>query len=411
METIVANRVGEQENGTRSASPPTGFAAAQPVRRQGTLVVNVHRAMEDIQLLWRSMEAVECCPVHQTYDWCRSWVEANDPRLAIAVGRVDGEAAFMLPLEIVPQHGVRVARHIGSPFSNVNNGIFAEAGRSFFDEPDAGLAFREEMRSQAPEIDCIVLDKLPFEWRGRRHPFCGLPHVRNQNEAFQITLGCTFDELLSRTNGKRKRKKFRASTRRLEAAGGWEHVVAGTPDEALAFLDVFFAQKGERLRAQGLPDVFAPENTRALFRNLARQLPRGDRHLLQLHAIRLGGAGGRLCAVAGLSRKGDHLICQFASIDKQDCPDASPGELLFHLMIEKACKEDTAIFDFGIGDQRYKRSWCDVETPHYDVVLPLTPRGWAYASAYRATVATKRFVKHNRHALRLASSIRAVTVR
>ena len=409
MELIAAKRLSEQETGPRPAAPAAATAAIPAVTRN-VLSIKVHRSMEEVQLLWRSMEADQCCPVHQTYDWCRSWVAAKSPELAIAVGHVDGEPAFILPLEVVNRPGMRVARYIASRFSNMNNGIFAEAGRSFFAEPQSAAAFVAEMRQHSPGPDCVVLDKLPFEWRGLRNPLSRMPHVRNQNEAFQITLDCGFEELLQRANGKRKRKRFRASSRRLDAAGGWEHLVAGTPEEALALLELFFAQKGERLKAQGLPDVFAAEDTRAFFRNLAQQAPRGDRQLLQLHAIRLGGAEGQLCAIAGISRKGDHLTCQLASIDSSICPEASPGELLFHLMIGQACAEGAAMFDFGIGDHRYKRSWCDVETRHYDVVLPLTARGHAYAAGYRAKVAAIRFVKHNAVALRLASRIRALAL-
>lgn len=410
METIVATRLGEQSNG---GPPPAAHArkAVPADTRQDTLAVSVHRSMEEIQLLWRSMEAVQSCSIHQTYDWCRSWVEVADPELAVVVGRVGGEPAFLLPLEIVARHGIRAARYIASPFSNMNNGIFAEAGSAFFKRQGSGEAFARRMREQAAGIDCLVLDKLPFDWRDNCLPFAEMPHVRSVNPAFQITLGCSFEALLSRANGKRKRKKYRTSTRRLDAAGGWEHVVATTPDEALRLAETFFEQKGARLRSQMLPDVFAPEKTRAFFRNLARQLPRGDRHLLQMHAIRLGGADERLLAVAGLSRKGDHVICQFASVDDQACPDTSPGELLFHLMIEKACGDGAAVFDFGIGDQRYKRSWCDVETPHHDVVLPLTGRGRLYAAGYGGTVATKRLVKSNPRVLGLANRLRVLAAR
>ena len=33
------------------------------------------------------------------------------------------------------------------------------------------------------------------------------------------------------------------------------------------------------------------------------------------------------------------------------------------------------IFDFSVGDEPYKRLWCDIETRHIDVVAPLTAKG------------------------------------
>ena len=75
---------------------------------------------------------------------------------------------------------------------------------------------------------------------------------------------------------------------------------------------------------------------------------------------RLPGNGSFYTAIAGLSRKGDHVICQFGSIDDTIAADASPGEFLFYLAIQKLCGQGVRLFDFGIGDQPYKRSWCTI---------------------------------------------------
>ncbi|WP_349017670.1 GNAT family N-acetyltransferase [Rhizobium sp. 32-5/1] len=97
-----------------------------------------------------------------------------------------------------------------------------------------------------------------------------------------------------------------------------------------------------------------------------------------------------------MSRKGDHVICQFGSIDETVAADSSPGELLFYLMIRRYCAEGAALFDFGIGDQPYKRSWCTVETIQRDIVLPLTLRGRIAAWSHRSIVSMKSAIKSNR---------------
>jgi len=117
--------------------------------------------------------------------------------------------------------------------------------------------------------------------------------------------------------------------------------------------------------------------------------------LLELHAIRLHGEHeGVIAAISGLSRKQDHIICQFGSIDEV-VSELSPGELLFWLMIERACREKAALFDFGVGDQLYKRSWCPLSTAQHDIFLPVTLKGRAAASAYVAIARTKSLIKSN----------------
>jgi CelD/BcsL family acetyltransferase involved in cellulose biosynthesis len=112
--------------------------------------------------------------------------------------------------------------------------------------------------------------------------------------------------------------------------------------------------------------------------------------------VRLRGENdGRIAAIAGLSRKGDHVICQFGSIDDTIAADASPGEFLFYLAIDKLCGEGVRLFDFGIGDQPYKRSWCTIETRQHDVLWPTTLAGATVAALHRAKAGAKRRIKQS----------------
>lgn len=397
-----AKASGRQDARTTSSKKP-----ASPL-----IAIELHRAMAPVEALWRKLETDHSCSIHQTYDWCAAWAETHRADVLIFVGRLDGEPGFILPLEIVRRGPFRLARYIASPHSNINNGIFSDAFREACAARPVARECLREIRRLRAGVDCIALDKVPLAWAGQRHPFGVLPSIENQNRSFQVTLHRDFNAVLAQVNAKRRRKKFRTSERRLDEIGGYEHVIARTPDEAHALLDVFFGQKAARFEAHGIPDVFAEPSTKAFFHALAAAGSDGERTPLQLHGIRLKGEhAGSYCAVAGLSLKGSHVICQFGSIDDSLCPDASPGELLFHLMIEKCCHDGAAIFDFGIGDQAYKRSWCNVETVHHDFVLPLTLRGRMLAGAIKAKVSGKRFVKRNPQAYAAAQKLRTIRMR
>jgi CelD/BcsL family acetyltransferase involved in cellulose biosynthesis len=57
----------------------------------------------------------------------------------------------------------------------------------------------------------------------------------------------------------------------------------------------------------------------------------------------------------------------------------APGEMTLFHMIEDTANRGLERFDFGIGDARYKRSWCDREIPLYETIIPLTATGSAAA--------------------------------
>ena len=220
--------------------------------------------------------------------------------------------------------------------------------------------------------------------------FAAFRPAQGVNASFQLELGPDFDATLSRLDASRRMKKFRATARKFDAAGAWRWGEAANQVEAL---DLFFRQKAARFRAMGLPDVFAKTETKEFFRRLASTPKRGDDYALRLFTLEIGGNPARTVAIAGLSRHGHRVTCQFGSIDDEVLPGSSPGDFLFHLLIESLSGGGISIFDFGVGDQPYKRAWCNVETALYDFMLPLNAKGVAMANAHEAIGHAKRWIK------------------
>lgn len=360
------------------------------------LAIRLHDRMEPLEAAWRALEAENALSLHQSYDWCRAWVKTHGCKLLIVEGVAGGRTQLILPLEIVRHGPVRTARFLATAFSNINTGLYTQEFRFLAAPPRLRQALEQARGQFSRYFDLFMLEKVPLQWRGETNSFSDLPSTLNQNAAFQLELFEDFERTLAQINAKRRRKKFRNSERRLEALGGYEHVVAETAAEGRSLLELFFRQKAARFDTMGLPDVFRDEETRDFFRALVELPPGEQAYPLQLHAVRLKGANdGHIVAIAGLSRKGDHVVCQFGSIDETIAADASPGELLFHLAIRRLCGEGVRLFDFGIGDQPYKRSWCTIETPQHDLLWPTTLAGSAVAAMHRAKAGAKRLIKQN----------------
>jgi CelD/BcsL family acetyltransferase involved in cellulose biosynthesis len=370
--------------------------AASAVGAELGLSINVHSDMRAIERAWRQLEADPWNSMHQAFDWCYAWVKTHGHPIAIVEGRLHGVLAFLLPLEIESRASVRTAQFIGSAFTNFNSGLFSAEFRRKAEHVPIAVIAAELASALAGRADLIRLTHVPLEWRGERHPFSELSKVRNPNPAFQLELGADMDATIAPLNAKARRKKFRSQVRKLEAVGGFDHVRATSAADKSALLDTFFRQKAARFEAQGLPNVFQPAETQAFF-HMVLEMDRGGTDVpLELHALRLKGENaGKIAAIAGLSRKGDHVICQFGSIDDTQMREASPGELLFWLMIERAALTGASIFDFGIGDQDYKRRWCRSETLHHDLMVAVTPRGRIAERLLIALTRAKARIKNN----------------
>ena len=372
------------------------------------LSIRLHDRMEPLEARWRALETENNLSLHQSYDWCHAWAETPACKLLIVEGFSGGRTHLILPLEIVRHGPVRTARFLATAFSNINTGLYTDEFRFLAAPPRLRQALEHARGQLARYFDLFMLEKVPLAWRGETNSFSDLPSVLNQNAAFQLELFEDFERTLAQVNAKRRRKKFRNSERRLLALGGYDHVVAETAEEGRDLLEVFFRQKAARFDAMGLPDVFRDEETRSFFRRLVAVPDSDGNYPLRLHAVRLKGEhAGHIVAIAGLSRKGDHAICQFGSIDESIAADASPGEFLFYLAIERLCGEGVRLFDFGIGDQAYKRSWCTIETPQHDLLWPTTVAGSAVAAVHRAKAGAKRIIKQNPQVYSLLQRIRS----
>lgn len=369
--------------------------------------VCVYHSFEPVEREWRMLEAGRHVSLHQSLAWCKAWAANMAPELAIVVGRVRGRTVFILPLEILSTDLGRIARFIGARHSNLNTGLFNESFALGLSKADLKVIFASIRRQLTGRADLIQLSNMPESWRGVPLPWLFAGAIENQNKAYQLPIRSSMEETLEQVHAKRKRKLYRKSTRQFNELGGYDHVIAETREQKDALLFEFFRQKAHRLQAMHLPNPFREERIRAFFRDAAHSSQEAPNTALQLHAVKLRDQAGTVVAIAGLSRKGDHVICQFGSVASEAVPGASPGEFLFHLMIEQACHEQVALFDFGIGYQLYKKNWCPVETQHYDVLVPISLRGKLAAFAVSGVTRLKAAIKRNRTLYALIQRLRA----
>jgi CelD/BcsL family acetyltransferase involved in cellulose biosynthesis len=334
--------------------------------------------------------------------WIDNWVRNIKPDFLVATLSHDGAPAFSVALEVTRRGPLRLARFMGDRHANGNmpatTAAFAES---------ASAAEMEEVltaiRRSRPDIDVVAFERLADEIGGVRNPLLQLPHQQSANLSLAVSLSGGFDALLGRASGKRKRKKHRSQMRKFESAGGFRRVEASNAAETNALLDAFFEMKQIRFRKAGLANVFGEPQVQAFFRSIFADALGVPRPSFVLHGLEVD---GKVRAVTGSSRCADRLICEFGAIAEDDMSFASPGEFLFFDNIEEACQEGLSVYDFSVGDEPYKRLWCDLEIPQFDAVVPLSAKGHLYAATMRAGTRLKGFVKNNKAIWKLIKAFR-----
>ncbi|MDX8464141.1 GNAT family N-acetyltransferase [Mesorhizobium sp. VK23B] len=338
----------------------------------------------------------------QSASWVRNWAAETKANMAVATLNVEGRPALSLALEIVRSGPFRVARFAGGRHANGN---FPAADPRLLPAID-GPALRSLFSAIAkarPDIDLVSLERLLPDLDGAANPLAALPNFQSPNLALAVDLDGGFDALLTRASGKRKRKKHRSQTRKFEAVGSFRRTEARTREEVDRLLGAFFDMKEVRFAKMGIANVFGDEGVRAFFRALFAGALAEERPSFLLHGLEVA---GKLRAVTGSSHSGKRLICEFGAIAEDDLAFTSPGDFLFFDNIQEACEQGFDVYDFSVGDEPYKRLWCDIEVQHFEVLAPLTLKGRTLALGLRQGARAKAFIKNNPTVWKLTKMLR-----
>ncbi len=357
----------------------------------GAVATVVSSASPDVLARYEAFCAEALYAPAQSAPWVRHWVEAVKPDTVFATLTVEHRPVLSLALEVARSGPFRIARFMSGRHANGN---FAAVDRSWLGHADCAAirSLFDAVARARPDIDVIALQRLLPDMNGTANPFMPLTGFASANLSLAVDLAGGFEAVLARTSGKRKCKKHRSQTRKFEAAGGFRRIQAGTPDEVQALLGAFFAMKELRFRRMGIANVFGDPQVRVFFRDLFTDALREKRPPFVLHGLEVG---GKLRAVTGSSVGGDRLICEFGAIAEDDLGHTSPGEFLFFENIEEACADGFDVYDFSVGDEPYKRQWCDLETRHRDALVPLTLKGRVLAFGLHRNARLKAFVKNS----------------
>jgi CelD/BcsL family acetyltransferase involved in cellulose biosynthesis len=338
----------------------------------------------------------------QSAAWIRNWADELHPEMVVATLSVDDEPVLSLALEVTRHGPFRVARFMGGRHANGN---FVAAKQRLLPRADA-RAIRSMLAAIArarPEIDLISLERLLPDLDGVANPLLALPHFSSPNLSLAVDLNGGFDALLSRASGKRKRKKHRSQTRKFEAVGSHRRIEARTAEDVNRLLDAFFEMKEVRFAKMGIANVFGEPQVRAFFRALFTEALAEERPSFVLHGLEVA---GKLRAITGSSRSGKRLICEFGAIAEDDLAHTSPGDFLFFDNILEACQTGFDVYDFSVGDEPYKRLWCDIEVQHFEVLVPLSLKGRALALTLRQGARAKAFIKNSPLIWKLTKKLR-----
>ncbi|HTT49077.1 MAG TPA: GNAT family N-acetyltransferase [Pseudolabrys sp.] len=392
--------------------PTVDRAEAPAAAGFGDIRVAVYDDLAAVEREWRAFEPQADGTVFQCFDWLATWQRhigvREGVRPAIVVGR-DGAGAvlFLLPLAVRATGLGRELNWLGAELCDYNGPLLAATFSARIDRARFLALWQDIVRSLQADprlrFDVIALDKMPDMVGAQANPMRYLGGTVNPSGAYLTQLSGDWDTFYTAKRSSATRRRDRTKRKKLSEFGEIKFVNAASDGDILRSLDTLMTQKARSFAHMGVANLFAKPGHAEFYRALATDP--ATRPLV--HVSRLDVGANAAAVNLALIHRGRyyHLLASYS-----DCklsrfgPGAAHLHDLMHYAIDSGCR----IFDFTIGDERYKRDWCDTELMLYDTIAPVTWRGALVAMPKLAGQRLKRWIKRTPVLWAMATKIREV---
>jgi CelD/BcsL family acetyltransferase involved in cellulose biosynthesis len=374
------------------ARPPATTALAE----RSPIILSAHDDLASVEQVWRDFQEIADCTPFQTFDWLSAWqrhigaITSVTP--AIVIGRRGDEILFLLPLGVARGAFMRRLTFLGQDLCDYNAPLLAPDFARIAGSAFAGLwADIRALLQATPALrhDTIALGKMPAKIGAQPNPMLHLDVQLNPSNAYETDLGGDWEKFYAARRSSSTRRRDRTKLKKLGDLGEVRFVNPGDGDLGKT-LDTLVHQKTKSFARMGVGNLFAKPGHAAFFAELATAPHmRGLVHLSRLDV------GSTWAAVnLGLTFR-DCYYHILASYDDGEVSRFGPGAAHLRELLKFATERGLRRFDFTIGDEPYKRDWCDTEQLLYDYSASATLRGLPVTTLALGKRSAKRMIKHS----------------
>ncbi len=381
-----------------------------PAAALGDIRIAIYQDLAPVARDWRAFEPYADGTVFQSFDWLATWQRhigaCNGVQPAIVVGHdVAGAILFLLPLSVRAGVWAHELAWLGSELCDYNGPLLAPAFSARIDRARFLALWGDITRSlQAhPHLryDVIALEKMPEMVGAQQNPMRFLGGTVNPSGAYLTHLAGEWEAFYTAKRSSATRRRDRTKRKKLSEYGEIKFINPSSDSEILGSLDTLMAQKARSFARLGVGNLFAKPGHTEFYRALATDP--ATRHVVHVSRLDVGANAAAVNLGLIYRERYYHLLASYSDCDlSRFGPGAAHLHDLLHYAIDRGCR----IFDFTIGDERYKRDWCDTELTLYDYITPVTWRGELMAMPKLAAQRIKRWIKQTPVLWAMATKLR-----
>ncbi len=359
---------------------------------RSAVLLSVHDEFSSVEAIWRQFETSADCFAFQTFDFLSTWHEhigslsQVDVQIIVAWG-TDAKPLMILPFGIKKSGVGRKLVWLGDDITDYNAPLLAPNFADHVAPGDFGALWKD-IQPVLPPHDFVELMRQPAMVQGQANPFLELDTQLNASGAHITILGDDFDAYYDRKRSVKAKRTFLRNRRKLEEMGETKYVHPETREDIEASVDRLVTLKSAALNAMGAHDFLAQPGYAEFYKALALKTVSGG----LAHASHLEIEGTYVAGNWGLVHK-NRFYYLLVSYDAVKFGRYTPGGQALVETMRWAVGEGITVFDFTIGDERYKNDWCEIAMDLHDHLTAKTARGAGFLLVARLALALKRKIK------------------
>jgi CelD/BcsL family acetyltransferase involved in cellulose biosynthesis len=360
----------------------------------GAVRISISHHLEAVEHVWRSFQTEADGTVFQSFEWLSAWqrhIGAREGvRPLIVLGRnADGRPLFLLPLSAQPAGFGQELVWLGMELCDYTGPLLAPD----FSAQMSREAFAELWHALLPRLaarvpfDLVRLEKMPETVGAQPNPVLCLTTSRNPSGAYLTDLAPNWDDFYAAKRSSATRRRERTKRKNLANLGELNFVEPESAADRAATIDTLMQQKAISLARIGVSNLFAQPGYADFYRAVSGEPI--------VHISRLDVGDIPAAINLGLMMRGRYYHVLASYTDDATVGRYGPGAAHLMEIMAKAIERGCTVFDFTIGDEPYKRDWCDERQTLHDHLSARTAKGALAVAARSVALHVKRTIKEN----------------
>ena len=309
---------------------------------------------DELKKYWNQFEPESYNYCFQSYEWFETWTKIfrnfDKDNICVVVAHHEGKILFILPLEILKKYNVKILQWLGGKHSDYFSPIIS---KNFDLSKERFIKLWNQIKNSLPDFDIILFNKQPLEVVIKKNPFVQFLNNHKDSVIYKVLLPESWENYSELTLKKKFRTQNIRSEKTLNKMGNLSFEIIPNSNEKVTFIDEIFNQKNDQLKSLGIKEIFEEKDI-----NFYKAFEELKNKKIETHISCIKLDDQIIAAHWGIVYK-NRFYYLLPSMNAKNLAKYSPGRILIENLIKWSIANKLQIFDFTLGDEKYKKSWCN----------------------------------------------------